>query len=628
MFSLLILGPGLSRDGERYVDEEMKRALFGVKRMKEVMEKNQEKHEHLMKTLKESSNKRKKAEEQCRESLRTSFMECRPCLEDTCKTFYTSTCRRGFSSFSFKVEEFFRKLSSQLETPDQVVNQNRDNLNQTQNSEDPDPDLELVRLNATFSQMQGKISSLHNRSTELVNKMHQEFGHGFWVAFTTKLKPKPLSPTQESPNGGFFMGMGRLGSMGLDDVLEEVYDFGRAVVEDFSDAMTDVLDEMQEAVDEESWQQRDTESFPSWSWVPVPFPDMYLCRQLRRQAADCWQLQRLCESCQDTLVKECPSVRELHSALEETYLLLNASRLQYEEMLQVVQKHTDDTHTWLNNMEAKYGWVTQLTNGTLGPQNIFGVSAVALQVRDNRFKGDTRVVLNILDSPLLTLSVPAELEVQDSAFIQYVAQEALAHYKQSKGSTNAKELSEKGVKIWDANGSRQYLDKMGFTDREEGDLGPVYGFQWRHYGAEYSNMHKDYAGQGVDQLQKVIDTIKTNPEDRRIIMCAWNPKDLPHMALPPCHALCQFYVIDGELSCQLYQRSGDMGLGVPFNIASYALLTYMIAHITGLKLQREIRPFPKLKILRTVEIIDDFRAEDFEIVDYNPHPTIKMQMAV
>ncbi|CAO2617234.1 Thymidylate synthase [Lemmus lemmus] len=132
-----------------------------------------------------------------------------------------------------------------------------------------------------------------------------------------------------------------------------------------------------------------------------------------------------------------------------------------------------------------------------------------------------------------------------------------------KGSTNAKELSSKGVKIWDANGSR------------EGDLGPVYGFQWRHFG--------DYSGQGVDQLQKVIDTIKTNPDDRRIIMCAWNPKDLSLMALPPCHALCQFYVVNGELSCQLYQRSGDMGLGVPFNIASYALLTYMIAHITGLK---------------------------------------------
>ncbi|KAF1405035.1 Thymidylate synthase, partial [Spheniscus humboldti] len=158
----------------------------------------------------------------------------------------------------------------------------------------------------------------------------------------------------------------------------------------------------------------------------------------------------------------------------------------------------------------------------------------------------------------------------------------------------------------------------------------------------------DYSNQGVDQLQKVIETIKTNPDDRRIIMCAWNPKDISLMALPPCHALCQFYVLNGELSCQLYQRSGDMGLGVPFNIASYSLLTYMIAHVTGLKvgyliillnllyainlllfqLQREPRPFPKLRILRKVEDISDFKAEDFEIEDYNPHPPIKMEMAV
>ncbi|XP_064298986.1 thymidylate synthase isoform X1 [Phalacrocorax carbo] len=244
-----------------------------------------------------------------------------------------------------------------------------------------------------------------------------------------------------------------------------------------------------------------------------------------------------------------------------------------------------------------------------------------------------------------------------------------------KGSTNAKELSAKGVKIWDANGSREFLDKQGFSTREEGDLGPVYGFQWRHFGAEYKDMHTDvgalhsletveekdssilqleqnYSNQGVDQLQKVIETIKTNPDDRRIIMCAWNPKDISLMALPPCHALCQFYVLNGELSCQLYQRSGDMGLGVPFNIASYSLLTYMIAHVTGLKpgefihtlgdahiylnhveplkvqLQREPRPFPKLRIIRKVEDISDFKAEDFQIEDYNPHPSIKMEMAV
>ncbi|ELU12824.1 hypothetical protein CAPTEDRAFT_148645 [Capitella teleta] len=221
-----------------------------------------------------------------------------------------------------------------------------------------------------------------------------------------------------------------------------------------------------------------------------------------------------------------------------------------------------------------------------------------------------------------------------------------------KGSTNAKSLSEKGVHIWDGNGSREYLDKMGFTEREEGDLGPVYGFQWRHFGAEYKDMHADYTGQGIDQLADVIDKIKNNPEDRRIILCAWNPKDLPQMALPPCHAFVQFYVANGELSCQLYQRSADMGLGVPFNIASYALLTCMIAHVTDLQpgdfvhtigdahiycnhmealeeqLKREPREFPELKFKRKVTSIEDFTFEDFEVIGYKPHPKIQMEMAV
>ncbi|PIA55835.1 hypothetical protein AQUCO_00700274v1 [Aquilegia coerulea] len=149
------------------------------------------------------------------------------------------------------------------------------------------------------------------------------------------------------------------------------------------------------------------------------------------------------------------------------------------------------------------------------------------------------------------------------------------------GSTNAKVLQEKGVHIWDGNASRDYLDSVGLVDREEGDLGPVYGFQWRHFGAIYTNMHADYKGQGFDQLLDVINKIKNRPDDRRIILSAWNPSDLKLMALPPCHMFAQFYVANGELSCQMYQRSADMGLGVPFNIASYSLLTCMIAHVCG-----------------------------------------------
>nr|CDS33455.1 thymidylate synthase [Hymenolepis microstoma] len=221
-----------------------------------------------------------------------------------------------------------------------------------------------------------------------------------------------------------------------------------------------------------------------------------------------------------------------------------------------------------------------------------------------------------------------------------------------RGSTDAKELSAKKVKFWDANGSRAFLDQLGFTEREEGDLGPVYGFQWRHSGADYVDCKADYSGQGFDQLSNCIKLIRERPWDRRILIVAWNPRDLKKMVLPPCHCLVQFYVANSELSCMLYQRSGDMGLGVPFNIASYSLLTLMIAHITGLKpgefihtigdchvytnhkepllqqLKREPKPFPKLVIKREVKEIDDFVAEDFELVGYNPHPRIPMEMAV
>lgn len=229
------------------------------------------------------------------------------------------------------------------------------------------------------------------------------------------------------------------------------------------------------------------------------------------------------------------------------------------------------------------------------------------------------------------------------------------------GSTDARLLSEKGVKIWEGHGSREYLDSLNLQHRREGDLGPVYGFQWRHFGAKYRTCEDNYAGEGVDQIQQIVDKLRSNPYDRRIILSAWNPAAFPEMALPPCHVFCQFYVnfpknAKPKLSCQLYQRLCDMGLGVPFNIASYALLTKMLAHIVDMdcgelihtmgdahvyldhvealktQLQREPREFPKLHIkeLRKAEIqsIDDFKFEDFEIVGYNPHPTIKMNMSV
>ena len=200
------------------------------------------------------------------------------------------------------------------------------------------------------------------------------------------------------------------------------------------------------------------------------------------------------------------------------------------------------------------------------------------------------------------------------------------------GDTNVKYLQDNGVRIWN-----EWAD-------ENGDLGHIYGYQWRSW--------PDYKGGHIDQIKEVIDTIKNNPNSRRMIVSAWNVADIDNMNLPPCHAFFQFYVADGKLSLQLYQRSADTFLGVPFNIASYALLLMMVAQVTGLKpgefvhtlgdthiytnhleqvklqLTREPRPLPKMKINPDVKDIFSFKFEDFELVDYDPHPHIKGVVAV
>ncbi|MCT2087734.1 thymidylate synthase [Micrococcus terreus] len=201
-----------------------------------------------------------------------------------------------------------------------------------------------------------------------------------------------------------------------------------------------------------------------------------------------------------------------------------------------------------------------------------------------------------------------------------------------RGDSNVRWLQERGVKIWD-----EWAD-------EDGELGPVYGVQWRSWPTP--------DGGQIDQIERVVESLKTSPDSRRHIVTAWNPAEVDQMALPPCHAMFQFYVADGKLSCQLYQRSADLFLGVPFNIASYALLTLMVAQQTGLEpgefvwtggdchiysnhedqvreqLSREPYPYPQLVLRRTPQDIFSYELEDFELVDYQHHPTIKAPIAV
>ena len=221
-----------------------------------------------------------------------------------------------------------------------------------------------------------------------------------------------------------------------------------------------------------------------------------------------------------------------------------------------------------------------------------------------------------------------------------------------KGTTNNNLLNNVNVHIWDGNGSREFLDSRNLKHLEVNDLGPVYGHQWRHYNAEYKDFNTDYAGKGVDQIKYIIDSLKDPVErySRRLIMTAWNPQQIDQMALPPCHVLAQFNVIGNKLSCSLYQRSGDVGLGVPFNIASYSLLTHILAkhcglvakefvyylgnshiyddHIEELKQQILRKPYklPKIFIKNKYENIEDYSINDINLENYESHESIKMEM--
>jgi thymidylate synthase len=217
-----------------------------------------------------------------------------------------------------------------------------------------------------------------------------------------------------------------------------------------------------------------------------------------------------------------------------------------------------------------------------------------------------------------------------------------------RGETHVASLQAAGVRIWDEWATPEQTARFG---RSAGDLGPIYGHQWRNFGATRL-ADGSYASDGVDQLARLLDQIRTNPSSRRLLVTGWNPREADEVALPPCHTLFQLYVQEGELSCQLYQRSGDVFLGVPFNIASYALLTQMIAHVTDLKpgdfvhtlgdahlyrnhldqarlqLERAPRALPRLVLAPAARDLFAFRFEDIAFEGYDPHPHIKAEVSV
>ncbi|XP_068021569.1 clusterin-like protein 1 [Melanerpes formicivorus] len=425
----------LSEVGEKYVDEEVKKALIGIKQMKIIMEKNEDKHVDLMKTLKKSSEEKQQAlrlmdevkerleeeERQCQASLKNLWEECESCLESSCMRYYT-TCKHGLSSFRRKVEDFLRKI------PPLIFTVPEDQGKDIQFHEKPEKeDTQLVKMEGVFSQLLLDMGSVFDRSFIFFKQMQKEFDQSFQTYFMSDLDlnesvSMPALPEHPSRKEGPQKGWG------IPGFFQTVFDFSKMVFEGVSEAITEVLDEYRESVRDVPEQAKDADRRGMFS-KPASGHRRPLCRELGESSPGCPQFQERCQTCQDNLLHDCPNVPELHIKLDEAFKLVNVSGEQYEQILQVVQRHTEDTSYLLNKMKERFGWVSELSNMTIGPENIFNI--VKVVPGDSSSKNETVVDVNVLTSPTFTITVPPNLDPKSPEFIEYIAGRALQLYKQN-----------------------------------------------------------------------------------------------------------------------------------------------------------------------------------------------------
>ncbi|NXX29807.1 CLUL1 protein, partial [Nicator chloris] len=427
----------LSEVGEKYVDEEVKKALIGIKQMKIMMERNEDKHIDLMKTLKKSSEEKQQAlqlmdevktrleeeERQCQVSLKNLWDECESCLESTCMRYYT-TCKPGVSTFKRKVEDFLRKI------PPLMFTFHEDQGRDIQSNEKPEKeDTQLVKMEDLFSQLLSDVGSIFDRSFIFFKHMQKEFDQSFQTYFMSDLDlseapsmpalPEVTTRTESSQRG-----------WGMPGFLQIVFDFSRTVFEGVSEVITDVFDEYRDYRRDVPEQTKGKYPDRSGMFSKIVSGRQRLqCRELRENSSGCPQFHERCQKCQDNLLHDCPNVPELHIKFDEAFKLVNLSGEQYEQILQVVRHHTEDTSYLLNKMKERFGWVSELSNMTIGPENIFNI--VKVVPGDLSSKDETVVDVNILTSPTFTIKVPPNLDPKSPEFIEYIAGKALQLYKQN-----------------------------------------------------------------------------------------------------------------------------------------------------------------------------------------------------
>ncbi|XP_054439803.1 LOW QUALITY PROTEIN: clusterin-like protein 1 [Pteronotus mesoamericanus] len=424
---------GFSKAGEIDVDEEVKKALVGMKQMKIMMERREEEHTNLMKTLKKCREGKQEAlklmnevqeyleegERLCQESLADSWDERKSCLESDCMKFY-STCQPSWSFMENMIEQFFRKIYQFL------FSFHEDNEKDLLFSEKIMEDAQVTQIEHVFSQLMVDVRFLFNRSFNVFKQMQQEFDQAFQSYFmsdTDLIEPYFFPAFFKEP----MRKAGLVQSWDIPSFFQLFCNFSLSIYQSVSTTITEMLN----AMDYLPKQHKDAEP-GSQSSKTVPVHDRGLCGDRGQNLSECVQFHARCQKCQDFLWEDCPDVPELHTKVDEALKLVNISNQQYIQILQVTQHHLEDTKYLMEKMREEFGWVTELANQTRGNENIFNSIKVVPGIHQGNFskQNETMIDLSIRPSPNFTLMIPLEENTESSNFISYMLEKAIQHFKE------------------------------------------------------------------------------------------------------------------------------------------------------------------------------------------------------
>ncbi|XP_011227453.1 clusterin-like protein 1 [Ailuropoda melanoleuca] len=424
---------GFSEAGDLNVDEKVKKALIGMKQMKIMMERREEEHTNLMKTLKKCREEKQEAlklmnevqghleeeESLCQVSLPDSWDECKSCLESNCMRLYT-TCQPSWSSMTNMVEEFFRKIYEYL-FPFHEDNEKGLPVGEQFIEEDA----QVAQIENVFSQLTVDVTFLFNRSLNVFKQMQQEFDQTFQSYFTSDtdlMRPDFLPAPSKEPREKADL----VQSWDIPSFFQLFYNFSLSIYRSISTTITKTLN----AIEDSPKEGKDSNHGSLTSKV-LPVQDRGLCGELGQNLSECFQFHARCQKCQDYLWEDCPHVPELHTKVDEALELVNISHQQYAQVLQMTQHHLEDTTYLMEKMREEFGWVAELANQIPGTENVSSSVKVVPNVQEGDFskQDDTTVDLSVLSSPNFTLKIPLEESAESSNFISYVLEKAVQHIK-------------------------------------------------------------------------------------------------------------------------------------------------------------------------------------------------------